>query len=101
MTEYPSNEEFAISQYPGRQSVYFSVAYTFFTFLTMAVDITNLSRNEIVHKAKFAEEAERYDDMARTMKAFIDKDPSVVLNDEERNLLSVAYKNVVSTFSNK
>jgi len=53
-----------------------------------------------VHKAKLAEQAERYDDMAKSMKICVEEcytkgskiDP---LNNEERNLLSVAYKNVV------
>ncbi|XP_045162354.2 14-3-3-like protein [Mercenaria mercenaria] len=48
-------------------------------------------------KAKICEQAERYDDMVKEMKDLIqgsDKtdDP---LDEEERNLLSVAYKNVV------
>ena len=48
-------------------------------------------------RAKYAEEAERYEDMASAMKQLIEgNDTSVVLTDEERNLLSVAYKNVVS-----
>lgn len=48
----------------------------------------------LVSKAKLAEQAERYDDMALNMKAVAElgKDP---LSMEERNLLSVAYKNVV------
>lgn len=48
---------------------------------------------ELVTKAKMAEQAERYDDMAAAMKAVTKKDKT--LNTEERNLLSVAYKNVV------
>lgn len=44
-------------------------------------------------KAKMAEQAERYDDMANAMKA-VTKEKKT-LNTEERNLLSVAYKNVV------
>jgi len=48
----------------------------------------------LVSKAKLAEQAERYDDMAKNMKdvAESSKEP---LSMEERNLLSVAYKNVV------
>lgn len=49
--------------------------------------------DELVQKAKLAEQAERYDDMAAAMKA-VTKEKSELLN-EERNLLSVAYKNVV------
>lgn len=46
-----------------------------------------------VYQAKLAEQAERYDDMVEFMKvvANLGKDLSV----EERNLLSVAYKNVI------
>ena len=46
-----------------------------------------------VNKAKFAEQAERYDDMAEEMKLVTTMDGE--LTSEERNLLSVAYKNVV------
>lgn len=50
--------------------------------------------NEIlIWKAKLAEQTERYDDMAKFMKEFIEKVGE--LNSEERNLFSVAYKNVV------
>lgn len=49
--------------------------------------------NPLVQKAKLAEQAERYDDMAATMKAVTEE--SDKLSNEERNLLSVAYKNVV------
>ena len=46
-----------------------------------------------VQRAKLAEQAERYDDMASAMKTVTESD--AVLSPEERNLLSVAYKNVV------
>lgn len=48
---------------------------------------------DLVQKAKLAEQAERYDDMAAAMKAVTEA--SEKLTNEERNLLSVAYKNVV------
>ncbi|KAM3930792.1 14-3-3 protein theta [Leptodactylus fuscus] len=48
---------------------------------------------ELVQKAKLAEQAERYDDMAACMKKVTECDAE--LSSEERNLLSVAYKNVV------
>ncbi|XP_041868043.1 14-3-3 protein beta/alpha-B-like [Melanotaenia boesemani] len=50
-------------------------------------------KEELVQKAKLAEQAERYDDMAAAMKAVTEEGSE--LNNEERNLLSVAYKNVV------
>lgn len=46
-----------------------------------------------MQRAKLAEQAERYDDMAAAMKAVTET--GVELSNEERNLLSVAYKNVV------
>lgn len=50
-------------------------------------------QKEMVQKAKLAEQAERYDDMAAVMKTVTEE--SEHLSNEERNLLSVAYKNVV------
>ena len=47
----------------------------------------------MVQRAKLAEQAERYDDMAATMKSVTGS--GIELSNEERNLLSVAYKNVV------
>uniref|UniRef100_A0A2K5ENF9 14-3-3 domain-containing protein n=1 Tax=Aotus nancymaae TaxID=37293 RepID=A0A2K5ENF9_AOTNA len=51
-----------------------------------------LDKNELVQKAKLAEQAERYDDMAACMKSVTEQ--GAELSNEERNLLSVAYKNV-------
>jgi len=51
-------------------------------------------REELVYMAKLAEQAERYDEMVETVKK-IATTPSVELTVEERNLLSVAYKNVI------
>lgn len=48
---------------------------------------------DMVQKAKLAEQAERYDDMAAAMKVVVVEKKK--LENEERNLLSVAYKNVV------
>lgn len=52
-----------------------------------------MDKSELVQKAKLAEQAERYDDMASAMKAVTELGHE--LSNEERNLLSVAYKNVV------
>lgn len=49
----------------------------------------------LITKAKWAESAERYDDMAEFMKSVTEAKSSSGLSQEERNLLSVAYKNVV------
>jgi uncharacterized protein YaaR (DUF327 family) len=51
------------------------------------------NKDELVQKAKLAEQAERYDDMANAMKKVTEQGSE--LSNEERNLLSVAYKNVV------
>ena len=50
-------------------------------------------KEELIQKAKLAEQAERYDDMAACMKSVTET--GAELTNEERNLLSVAYKNVV------
>jgi len=56
-------------------------------------DFDNYSREDLIYMARLAEQAERYDEMAEAMKcvAMLNKGLSI----EERNLLSVAYKNVV------
>jgi len=51
------------------------------------------SRETLVYKAKLAEQAERYDEMVEEMKKQAQLD--VEQTTEERNLLSVAYKNVI------
>ncbi len=53
------------------------------------------SRDELIQVAKLAEQAERYEDMATAMKGVFAKDSKPSLSSEERNLLSVAFKNVV------
>lgn len=55
--------------------------------------MTESPQKELVQKAKLAEQAERYDDMAAAMKKVTEEGEE--LTNEERNLLSVAYKNVV------
>lgn len=51
-------------------------------------------KETLIQRAKLAEQAERYDDMASAMKkvTMMQEGP---LSTEERNLLSVAYKNIV------
>ncbi|KAG2717533.1 hypothetical protein I3843_03G182000 [Carya illinoinensis] len=51
------------------------------------------SRDNFVYIAKLAEQAERYDEMVDAMKKVANLD--VELTVEERNLLSVGYKNVI------
>jgi len=50
-------------------------------------------KDDQIQRAKLAEQAERYDDMAAAMKKVTES--GVELQNEERNLLSVAFKNVV------
>ncbi|XP_076364743.1 14-3-3 protein epsilon-like [Tachypleus tridentatus] len=50
-------------------------------------------REDKVYEAKLAEQAERYDEMVEAMKYVASLD--IELTVEERNLLSVAYKNVI------
>ncbi|KAL4648991.1 hypothetical protein GN956_G6982 [Arapaima gigas] len=52
-----------------------------------------MDKSELIQQAKLAEQAERYDDMASCMKQVTEQGGE--LSNEERNLLSVAYKNVV------
>jgi 14-3-3 protein epsilon len=53
------------------------------------------SRDSLVYKAKLAEQAERFDEMVDHMKAVAQQPQE--LSVEERNLLSVAYKNVIGS----
>jgi len=55
----------------------------------------SLSREELIYMAKISEQTERFEDMMEYMKkvALMDQELSV----EERNLLSVAYKNTVGS----
>jgi len=55
--------------------------------------MAGVERDELIQRAKLAEQAERYDDMAASMKKVTEGEAE--LSNEERNLLSVAYKNVV------
>jgi len=57
------------------------------------MDVKAENRENIVFSAKLAEQAERYDEMVEAMKKIAQLD--VELTVEERNLLSVAYKNVI------
>jgi 14-3-3 protein epsilon len=54
-----------------------------------------MDRESLVYKAKLAEQAERFDEMVEDMKA-VARQP-MELTVEERNLLSVAYKNVIGS----
>ncbi|XP_075650514.1 14-3-3-like protein B [Castanea sativa] len=66
---------------------------------TMATSIPeNLTRDQYVFLAKLAEQAERYEEMVQFMqKLVLTSTPASELTVEERNLLSVAYKNVIGS----
>lgn len=55
----------------------------------------SVNREECVYMAKLAEQAERYDEMVEEMKKVAKLVHDQELTVEERNLLSVAYKNVI------
>jgi 14-3-3 protein epsilon len=57
--------------------------------------MSDLDRESIIYKAKLAEQAERFDEMAAAMKDVAKQ--AQELSVEERNLLSVAYKNVIGS----
>ncbi|CAH8866217.1 unnamed protein product [Trichobilharzia szidati] len=60
------------------------------------VNRSNITDKEmLIHLAKLAEQAERFNDMACAMKKVTEA--SKELSNEERNLFSVAYKNVVGS----
>ncbi|CAA0832697.1 14-3-3-like protein GF14 mu [Striga hermonthica] len=56
---------------------------------------SSADRDSAIYVAKLAEQAERYDEMVEAMKRVANMD--VDLTVEERNLLSVGYKNVVGS----
>jgi 14-3-3 protein epsilon len=57
--------------------------------------MTSFSRDDLIYLAKLAEQAEQHEDMLQYMNQVVDLGQD--LSWEERNLLSVAYKNPVST----
>ena len=54
------------------------------------------SRDSLVYKAKLAEQAERFEDMVNFLSKVLDEKRGDV-NSDERNLLSVAFKNLISS----
>lgn len=57
--------------------------------------MSNLSREELIYMSKISEQTERFEDMLGYMKKVVQTDQE--LSVEERNLLSVAYKNSVGS----
>jgi len=58
--------------------------------------MADLTKDDHIYMAKLAEQAERYDDMVKDMKQVAHLS-TADLTVEERNLLSVAYKNVIGS----
>lgn len=68
--------------------------------MALTPDAASLNRDQALFMAKQAEQAERYEDMVAYMKRIITITTSEAPDDlsvEERNLLSVGYKNMMST----
>ncbi|XP_052196926.1 14-3-3-like protein D [Diospyros lotus] len=66
----------------------------------MAIVPENLTREQYVYMAKLAEQAERYEEMVQFMEKLVEGCTVAgarELTVEERNLLSVAYKNVIGS----
>jgi 14-3-3 protein epsilon len=63
--------------------------------LLFSIQSIKMERDSLVYKAKLAEQAERFDEMVADMKE-VSRQPQE-LTVEERNLLSVAYKNVIGS----
>ncbi|XP_052189387.1 14-3-3 protein 10 [Diospyros lotus] len=60
--------------------------------------MANLTRDQYLYMAKLAEQAERYEEMVNFMENLVlAATPAGELTVEERNLLSVAYKNVIGS----
>ncbi|KAL2013077.1 hypothetical protein VTN00DRAFT_602 [Thermoascus crustaceus] len=70
----------------------FSPQPLFYTFSHSETSVT-MGHEDAVYLAKLAEQAERYEEMVENMKVVASSDQE--LSVEERNLLSVAYKNVI------
>ncbi|XP_042040308.1 14-3-3 protein 1 [Salvia splendens] len=56
-----------------------------------------LTREQYLYMAKLAEQAERYEEMVQFMDSLVVSAAGTELSVEERNLLSVAYKNVIGS----
>jgi len=67
--------------------------------MSSAIEVENYNQKDLLSLARIAEAAERYPDMCRFMHQLITKKcaGNETLSIDERNLLSVAYKNVVGS----
>merc|ERR1711963_238318 len=68
--------------------------HLFISLLNSDIQTSKMAdREDSVYQAKLAEQAERYDEMVESMKKVARQGTELTV--EERNLLSVAYKNVI------
>lgn len=68
---------------------------TYSQSFTTSNERIKMDRDSLVYKAKLAEQAERFDEMVTDMKEVARQPQELTV--EERNLLSVAYKNVIGS----
>ncbi|XP_011100010.1 14-3-3 protein 1-like isoform X1 [Sesamum indicum] len=66
-------------------------------FLSLKHSLMALTREQYLYMAKLAEQAERYEEMVQFMDTLVVGAAGTELSVEERNLLSVAYKNVIGS----
>ncbi|KAK1432269.1 hypothetical protein QVD17_09164 [Tagetes erecta] len=79
-------------------TIHFSAISPSSSMATTATLPENLTREQYVYLAKLAEQAERYEEMVKFMEKLVaGTTPAAELTVEERNLLSVAYKNVIGS----
>lgn len=57
--------------------------------------MSNQKREELVYMARICEQTERYDEMLGYIRQIISNTESKSLSIEDRNMLSIAYKNCV------
>jgi hypothetical protein len=63
------------------------------TILSASDEWSLLNMEDLIFRAKLAEQAERHDDMISIMKEVLEQTQDLTV--EQRNLLSVGYKNAV------
>ena len=88
----PSEEQFALNHVilsSGGRSDSSAEQFAFNRQMSSSGD--QFDKDEMVQRAKLAEQTERYNEMAANMKVVAERPPRD-LSTEERNLLSVAYK---------
>lgn len=78
---------------PNQKFLY--IFHDFIIVMEGKYENVNYTREQIVYLAMLAEQAERYDEMKEWMRSLTEFGVEFSVN--ERNLLSVAYKNVIGS----